>query len=167
MCWFMNFELHLRQGQLPCVVNGTNYRDTVWSINVYSARWFFGTQPGFGSRTWYIKNYLLYQVGYVFLQNNSIWACECQSNLSVHHKHFLLGNYQTSIVVYLDDVIVFSRKWLDHICHLKNIFEWCQKYRISLNLKKIIFPVSKGNLLGHIITRSWIKVDLDQVWMIT
>eukprot|EP00253_Pinus_taeda_P021619 PITA_21619 len=71
-----------------------------------------------------------------------------------------------SVVVYLDDVTVFSRKWSNHIHHLKKIFEHCQKYGISLNPKKSIFIVSEGNLLRHIIARSGIKVDPDRVWTI-
>lgn len=77
------------------------------------------------------------------------------------------GLIRQSVVVYLDDVNVFSRKWSDHICHLKKIFEWCRKYRISLKPKKNIFAVSEGNLLGHTIARSGIKVDPKWVRMIT
>lgn len=57
-----------------------------------------------------------------------------------------------SVVVYLDDVTFFSKKRFDHLHHLKEIFEWCRKYGISLNPKKRIFVVFEGNILGHIIT---------------
>jgi len=50
--------------------------------------------------------------------------------------HGLIGQ---SVVVYLDDVSVFYRRRLDHVCNLNKIFEWCHKYGISLNHKKIIF----------------------------
>lgn len=68
-----------------------------------------------------------------------------------------------SMVVYLDDVMVFSKKICDHLHHLKKIFEPCRKYEISLNPKKNIFEVSEGNLLGHIIEKSKIKVDPERV----
>ena len=74
---------------------------------------------------------------------------------------------EQSVAVYLNDVIVFSRRQEDHIRHLKKIFERCRKYGISLNPKKIIFVVSEGNLLGHIIAKSGIKVDPDKVQKIT
>lgn len=38
---------------------------------------------------------------------------------------------------------------------------------ISLNPKKSIFIVSEGNLLGHIVAKSGIKVDPDWVQVIT
>lgn len=74
--------------------------------------------------------------------------------------HGLIGH---SIVVCLDNVIVFSKHMSDHIHHLKKIFYWCHKYKISFNPKRSIFAVSKGNLLGHIIAKSWIKLDPDTV----
>jgi hypothetical protein len=53
-----------------------------------------------------------------------------------------------SVVVYLDDVIVYSKKDQDHPQHLKQIFKRCRKYGISLNPKKSIFLFQKGNYLG-------------------
>lgn len=68
-----------------------------------------------------------------------------------------------SVVVYLDDVTAFSKKRGDHLHHLKQIFERCWKYGISLHSKKSIFVVSEGNLLGHIITKNEITIDPDRI----
>lgn len=72
-----------------------------------------------------------------------------------------------SVVAYLDDFIVFSKKISDHFHHLRKIFERCQKYGISLNPKKSIFEVSEGNLLGYIIAKSGIKVGPMRVKLIS
>ena len=64
-----------------------------------------------------------------------------------------------SMVVYLDNVTMFSKHHGDHLCHLKKIFERCRKYGISLNPKKSVFAMTEGNLLGHIITKQGIVVD--------
>jgi hypothetical protein len=64
-----------------------------------------------------------------------------------------------SMVVYLDDITVYSKKREDHPKHLRQIFERCRKYGISLNPKKTIFIVSEGILLGHIISKDGISVD--------
>ena len=47
--------------------------------------------------------------------------------------HGLIGR---SVVVYLDDIMIFSKKREEHAFHLKQIFEHCRKYGISLNPKK-------------------------------
>jgi hypothetical protein len=69
------------------------------------------------------------------------------------------GLINKCVVVYLDDVIVYSKDRDDHITHLTQIFERCRKYGISLNPKKTIFGVEEGKLLGHIISRDGIHID--------
>ena len=63
------------------------------------------------------------------------------------------------VVVYLDDITIYSKNQDDHIPHLKEIFEWCQRYEISLNPKKIIFSIEEGTLLGFVISPDGITID--------
>jgi hypothetical protein len=67
-----------------------------------------------------------------------------------------------SVVVYIDDVNIYSKQRSDHAHYLKKIFKWCRKYDISLNPKKSIFVVSKGKLLGHIISKEVIFVYIER-----
>ncbi|KAH9332063.1 hypothetical protein KI387_004171, partial [Taxus chinensis] len=57
------------------------------------------------------------------------------------------------IVIYLDDLTVFSNKRSEHIFHLEQILERCRKHGISLNPKKCILGVTEGKLLGHIVNK--------------
>ena len=66
-----------------------------------------------------------------------------------------------SVVVYLNDVMIFSKKREEHAFHLKQIFERCRKYGISLNSKKCVFAV--GNLLGHAVSRKGISIDPERI----
>ena len=72
-----------------------------------------------------------------------------------------------SVVVYLDDVTIFSKKREDHVFHLKQIFDRCRKYGISLNPKKSIFAVLEGKLLGHIISKKGISIDPKRIEVIS
>jgi hypothetical protein len=71
----------------------------------------------------------------------------------------LKGLIHQSVVVYLDDAIVYSNKRKHHPRHLKQIFEQYKRYNMSLNPKKTIFVVSEGILLGHVISKDGILVD--------
>jgi DhnA family fructose-bisphosphate aldolase class Ia len=51
------------------------------------------------------------------------------------------GLIKKCVVVYLDDVTVYSKNEEDHIQHLTQIFKRCRKYGISLNPKKTIIGV--------------------------
>ena len=51
-----------------------------------------------------------------------------------------------SVVFYLDDVVLFSKKIESHMFHLKHIFDRYKKYGISLDPKKCVFVVLEGRL---------------------
>jgi len=63
------------------------------------------------------------------------------------------------LVVYLDDLTVFSNSYEEHLYHLKIVFHRCRKYGISLNPKKSLFAMDEGKLLGHIISKEGIRID--------
>ena len=42
-------------------------------------------------------------------------------------------------------------------------FQWCRRYGISLNPKKSILGVTKGKLLGHVVTKEGVKIDSERV----
>jgi hypothetical protein len=58
----------------------------------------------------------------------------------------------------LDDIYVFSNNRKDHGHHLKQIFDRCRKYGISLNTRKFIFVVNEGRLLGFLASKSGIMI---------
>lgn len=63
------------------------------------------------------------------------------------------------LVVYLDDLIVFSNLDEEHLSHLKIVFQRCRKYGISLNPKKSLFSMDESKLLSHIISKEGIRID--------
>ena len=71
----------------------------------------------------------------------------------------LNGLIHNSIVVYLDDVTIYSKKQQDHFSMLKQVFKRCRKFSISPNPKKSIFAVTKGKLLGFIVSKEGMIID--------
>ena len=71
------------------------------------------------------------------------------------------------VVVYLDDIMAYSKNREDHVPHLKAIFERCRRYIISLNPKKSIFAMEEGTFLGFVISPSGITIDLGRIEAIT
>jgi hypothetical protein len=67
------------------------------------------------------------------------------------------------IVIYLDDITVYSDSNEQHLEHLKKVFQKCKKFSISLNPKKSHFRMQEGKLLGHIISKEVIKIDPNRV----
>lgn len=63
------------------------------------------------------------------------------------------------LVIYLDDIIVFSKLDQQHLDHLRQVFLKSRKFGISLNPKKSLFGLEEGKLLGHIISKDGIQID--------
>ena len=67
------------------------------------------------------------------------------------------------VVIYIDEIIVFSSSDEEHLQHLKQTFEKCRRYDISLNPKKSHFSMEEGKILGHIVSPEGIKIDPERV----
>jgi hypothetical protein len=74
-----------------------------------------------------------------------------------------VGEKDKFMVIYLDDITIFSKSDDEHLQHLEQIFRKCRRYGISLNPRKSHFPMPEGKLLGHIISAGGIKIDPKRV----
>ena len=63
------------------------------------------------------------------------------------------------VLIYLDDLTIYSHNHHDHLQHLRKVFLKCRRYGISLNPKKSQFALSEGKLLGHIVSVEGVKID--------
>jgi hypothetical protein len=77
-----------------------------------------------------------------------------------------VGERDKFVVIYLDDLTVFSKTDEEHLIHLKQTFEKCRRYGLSLNPKKSHFAMQEGKLLGHIVFKDGIKIDPKRVEVI-
>ena len=67
--------------------------------------------------------------------------------------------------LYFDYWIVYSL-FKEHVKWLRLMLEKCRKIQIPLNIKKCIFAIAIGILLGHIVCKDGIKVDLTNIKVI-
>jgi hypothetical protein len=74
-----------------------------------------------------------------------------------------VGEKDKFMVIYLDDITIFSKFDDEHLQHLEQIFHKCRRYGIPLNPKKSHFSMLEGKLLGHITSAGGIKIDLERV----
>ena len=77
------------------------------------------------------------------------------------------GLINHSVFFYLDDITIFSKCQHDDINHLGKVFERCWKFGFSLNPKKTIFAVSEGILLGCVVSKHGIMIDLERTQAIS
>ena len=63
------------------------------------------------------------------------------------------------VIIYLDDITIYSNSYEEHLQHLKRVFLKCRQFGISLNPKKSQFSLREGKLLGHIVSAEGVNID--------
>ena len=69
-------------------------------------------------------------------------------------------------VIYLDDIIVFSKTFEEHLEHLSAVFYHFKEANIRLKPSKCTFGQAKVTYLGHIISRDGIQPDPEKVHLV-
>ncbi|CAM8975442.1 unnamed protein product [Rhodiola kirilowii] len=71
-----------------------------------------------------------------------------------------IGQY---VVVYFDDILIFSHSQDEHISHLRLVLKTLQEHKLLINLKKCCFLTNKLTFLGYIVSDVGLQVDESKV----
>ena len=71
-------------------------------------------------------------------------------------------NFKTCIV-YIDDIIVYSKTFQEHIERLEAVFSRLEQYGLKLKKSKCSFFQAQVKFLGHIISAAGIQTDPDKI----
>ena len=52
---------------------------------------------------------------------------------------------------YVDDLVVKTKSLIEHLLHLRQVFERCKEYNMRMNPSKCAFRVSLGKFLGFLV----------------
>jgi hypothetical protein len=66
-------------------------------------------------------------------------------------------------LIYIDDIIVYSQSFSEHLHHLQQVFECLHKAHLTLNPSKCKFAAEKVLYLGHILTKDGVQVDDEKI----
>ena len=67
------------------------------------------------------------------------------------------------IEVYVDEMIAKSQGEDDDVVNLRKLFEQLKKFQLKLNPAKCTFGATSGKLLGFMVSKRGIEIDLDKV----
>jgi hypothetical protein len=74
-----------------------------------------------------------------------------------------IGERDKFVVIYLDDITIFSKTNKEHCHHLRKVFQKCIKFGLSLNPKKSLFSMKEKKLLRHIVSTEGVNIDPSRV----
>jgi hypothetical protein len=78
-------------------------------------------------------------------------------------KETLLDQVGRNVLSYVDDIVVVSKKRENYITDLAETFANMHEARLKLNLEKCIFGITKGKVLGYLVSTKGIKANPDKI----
>ncbi|PKI70552.1 hypothetical protein CRG98_009057 [Punica granatum] len=63
------------------------------------------------------------------------------------------------VLVFFDDILVYSRKWQQHLQHLKRVFETLREHTLYAKKSKCNFGSTKMEYLGHFVLAARVSTD--------
>jgi hypothetical protein len=70
---------------------------------------------------------------------------------------------QQFVLVFFDDILVYSRTWAEHLVHLHLVLETLREHKLFLKQSKCSFGTNSVSYLGHVISSSGVNMDQDKV----
>ena len=110
-----------------------------------------------------------------FTANGKLWQwkvmclglCNAPSTFTRLMDLVLHGLTYVYCLVYLDDTIVYSKTFDEHLSHLEEIFSRLIKAGLKLNPDKCVFAADEVSYLGYVVSAEGIRPDPDKVKIIS
>ena len=67
------------------------------------------------------------------------------------------------VIVFLDDILIYTPKGVNHEEHVKKVLEKLRQYNLHAKLSKCGFHLPEIDFLGFIVTREGVRMDLERV----
>ena len=78
-------------------------------------------------------------------------------------NHVLRAFIGRFVVVYFDDIFIYSKNLDDYVVHLNSVLDVLRKEKLFANLKKCIFCINKLVFLGFVVSAQGIQVDEEKI----
>ena len=63
------------------------------------------------------------------------------------------------VVIYLDDILIFSQTWETHMQHARQVLQIIQEHKLQVNEKKSYFGHTSVPYLGFVVISEGIQLD--------
>ena len=67
------------------------------------------------------------------------------------------------VVVFIDDILIYSSSWEAHLQHIREVFLLLQQHQFKVKLSKCTFAQQQVHYLGHVISKDGVATDPKKV----
>ncbi|GJP35398.1 hypothetical protein CLOM_g19908 [Closterium sp. NIES-68] len=128
---------------------------TVFSkLDLRSGYWQIRTADNSISKTAFRTRYGLYE--YLVMP---FGLTNAPATFQAEMNHILRPLLDECVVVYLDDILIYSRDMKQHVEHLRRVFEILRRERFYVKLSKSKFALEEVQFLGHMVSAQGVHVD--------
>eukprot|EP00253_Pinus_taeda_P026929 PITA_26929 len=85
--------------------------------------------------------------------------CNTPSTFQSLMNHLLKPYLRTFVLVFFDDILIYSCIWATHLQHVDLLLQLRRKHKLFVKMSKCSFGMEEVEYLGHIVGREGVKVD--------
>jgi hypothetical protein len=92
-----------------------------------------------------------------------LWSHKCPSLLHVPHELCVYDGLDKFVVVFIDDILIYSKNEKEHAKHLRIVLQHLRDHKLYAKFSKCEFWLNSVKFLGHTISKDGISVDPSKV----
>ncbi|KAJ7998214.1 hypothetical protein DPEC_G00220270 [Dallia pectoralis] len=153
----LNAVTHKDAFPLPRIEESlTSLKESKWfsTLDLASGYWQVEVDPKDREKTAFTTPLGLYEFDLM-----PFGLCNAPATFQRLMQRCLGGLVHDSLLIYLDDVIVFSPDFDSHMLHLEQVFERLWKQGLKLQPRKFSLFQSKVTFLGHVVSKEGVSTD--------
>ena len=74
-------------------------------------------------------------------------------------NHILAPLLRKCVVVFIDDILIYSKTLEEHETHIEMVFELLKQHQFKVRLSKCSFTKQELNYMGHVISAAGVATD--------
>jgi len=67
------------------------------------------------------------------------------------------------VVVFIDDILIYSKSWTDHLLHIQEVLSILQQNNFHVKMSKCLFAKQQLSYLGHIVSKQGVATDPSKI----
>ena len=95
------------------------------------------------------------------------WDSDATATFTSLMNHVLRPHLQKFVVVFVDDILIFSQSWEEHLIHLQTVLQALRDHELYCKPSKCAIGSSEVLYLGHLLTGETISSDPAKFQVVT